>query len=382
MGWKHGADHDSLARAKDSNASPIEPFVKTVGAVLVTGGGGFIGTNLVRALVSRGERVVALDNEFLGRLSNLDGVPCTKVRGDCLDDNLIDRIVRRHGVNRVAHLAGYTSAPMFDVETKSRMLENFTGFLNILDVARHHSLRVVYASTSSFYARSPKPFREDAHIVPATPYELSKYVMEQAAHMYNRQYGVVANGLRFFSVYGPHERHKGRFGNNISQFLWSIRNGIAPVVFGDGRQTRDFTYVGDLVDAILLVLAKGQGSEVYNIGTGREYSFNEMIALVNKSLGTNVSPTYVQNPIMNYVRETLADTTKIEREIGWKATTGLEEGIRKLADSGEEYTKRDAEQLYGWISTAPRSRSAGATQLARPLGSRRIPKPRRHATIP
>lgn len=249
------------------------------GAVLVTGGAGFIGTNLVRALVARQERVVALDNEFLGDFSNLDGVDCTKVKGDCLDEKLLHRLVRRHRVDRVTHLAGYTSAPMYDRETKSKIIENFQGFLNVLEVARAQRLRVVYASTSSFYARSPKPFVEDVPLVPATPYELGKYIMEQAAHVYHRDYGVVANGLRFFSVYGPFERHKGRFANNVTQFYWSIENDVAPVVFGDGNQTRDFTFVGDLIEAVLLIMEKGRKSEVYNIGTGREYSFNEVIEI-------------------------------------------------------------------------------------------------------
>ncbi|MBI2077361.1 MAG: NAD-dependent epimerase/dehydratase family protein [Euryarchaeota archaeon] len=162
------------------------------GGVLVTGGAGFIGTNLVRTLVARRERVVVLDNEFLGRISNLDGVDCTKIKGDAADAKLVERIVGRHRIDRVAHFAGYTSAPMYSNDPKSKILENFEQFVTVLDAAREHQLKVVYASTSSFYARSPKPFREDAAIVPATPYELSKYIMEQAAHTYQHEYGVVA----------------------------------------------------------------------------------------------------------------------------------------------------------------------------------------------
>ena len=327
------------------------------GGVLVTGGGGFIGTNLVRALVARRERVIVLENEFLGRLSNLDGVDCTKIKGDAADAKLVDRLVRRHRVDRVAHFAGYTSAPMYADDTKRKIVENFEQFVTVLDAAREHKLKVVYASTSSFYARSPKPFREDAAIVPATPYELSKYVMEQAAHTYHHEYGVVANGLRFFSVYGPHERHKTRFANNISQFYWSIKNGVSPVVFGDGNQTRDFTFVGDLVEALLLALEKGTGSEVYNIGTGKEHSFNEMIALLNKRLGTDAQPTYVDNPLKNYVQETLADTSKAQRDLGWTASTTLEEGIGVLVDSNEEFSKKDAENLYRWIRVAPNQKA-------------------------
>lgn len=319
------------------------------GSVLVVGGAGFIGTNLVRELVRRGEKVVAMDNEFLGRFENLKGVPCVQVKADALDAGKLGRLVEKHGVDRIAHLSGYTSAPMYDADPQARIEENFHQFLNVLEIARKRRVKVVYASTSSFYSRCPKPFREDMLIRPGTPYELSKYIMEQAAHTYNLQHGVVANGLRFFSVYGPYERHKTRYANNISQFYWSIKNGVAPVVFGDGSQTRDFTYVGDLVDAILRILEKGQGSEAYNIGTGSEHSFNEMIRIINEELGTHVEPRYIRNPLKNYVQETLADTGKIQREIGWNASTSLREGIRRLVAVDEPFTKAEAEALYSWI---------------------------------
>lgn len=322
-------------------------------ATLVTGGAGFIGTNLVRRLVDEGERAVAVDNEFLGTMANLDAVDCVRVEGDALDAMLLARVADEHDVDRVVHLAGYTSAPMYAEKTRQRIVGNYEQFLNTLELARKRELTVAYASTSSFYARCEKPFREGMRIVPATPYELSKFTMEQAAHTYWHEYGVRANGLRFFSVYGPYEEHKGRYANNISQFFWSITNGVRPVVFGDGTQTRDFTYVGDLVDAILRILDDGDGSEVYNIGTGVEHSFHEMIDVINDHLDTDVEPRYVENPLKNYVQETLADTSKIERDIGWKASTGLAEGVEILAEAGTSYTKDDAVALYDWIPATP-----------------------------
>ncbi len=318
-------------------------------SVLVTGGAGFIGSNMVRALVAGGDQVVALDNEYLGRWSNLDGTKCTRVTGDVLDERLVEKLVKKHKVKQVSHFSGYTSAPMYADEPAKKMAENLQGFLNVLEAARKHDLRVAYASTSSFYARCPKPFREDMTIIPGTPYEFSKLTMENAAHTYFLEYGVRSNGLRFFSVYGPRERHKTRYANNISQFYWSIKNGIRPVVFGDGSQSRDFTYVEDLVGAILLILEKGRGSDVYNIGTGREHSFNDMIQIINEELGTNVEPQYVSNPLKNYVAQTLADTGKIERDIGWKAKTSLREGIRKITAAKEPFSKREAEALYSWV---------------------------------
>lgn len=327
--------------------------------VLVTGGAGFVGSNTVRALVARGDKVVALDNEFLGRWSNLDGIKCTRAKGDVRDRKLLARLVENHDITDICHYSGYTSAPMFADDPARKMSENLEGFLHILDAARTHELRVAYASTSSFYARCPKPFREDMTIIPGTPYEFSKLTMENAAHTYFLEYGVRSNGLRFFSVYGPRERHKTRYANNISQFYWSIRNGVRPVVFGDGSQSRDFTFVGDLVEAILMVLEKGKGSDVYNIGTGTEHSFNDMIKIINEELGTSVEPRYVSNPLKNYVAQTLADTSKIEREIGWKATTSLREGIQKIIAEDEPFSKREAEALYAWVKPGKKPKSSG-----------------------
>lgn len=316
---------------------------------LVTGGAGFIGSNTVRALVARGDHVVALDNEYLGRWTNLDGVKCVRVDGSVREKGLVERLVKKHKITHVSHFSGYTSAPMFAEDPARKMEENLEGFLNVLEAARKHDLRIAYASTSSFYARCPKPFREDMTIIPGTPYEFSKLTMENAAHTYFFEYGVRSNGLRFFSVYGPRERHKTRYANNISQFYWSIKNGIRPVVFGDGSQSRDFTYVEDLVQAILLILEKGKGSDVYNIGTGTEHSFNDMIQIINEELGTHVEPRYVSNPLKNYVAQTLADTSKIEQEIGWKAKTSLREGIQHIIAAKEPFSKKEAEALYSWV---------------------------------
>lgn len=332
-------------------------------SVLVTGGAGFIGTNTVRALVARGDEVVALDSEYLGRLANLDGVDCVKVRGSVLDAALLEKLWRKHRFTHVCHYSGFTSAPMYAENTAAKLEENLAGFLNVMELSRHHELRVAYASTSSFYARCPKPFREDMRITPGTPYEFSKLTMENLAHTYFLEYGVRSNGLRFFSVYGPYERHKRQFANNISQFYWSIRNGVRPVVFGDGSQTRDFTYVEDLVQAIVGVLEQGRGSEVYNIGTGKEYSFNDMIKLINDELGTDVKPVYVPNPLKNYVAATLADTSKIESEIGWKSSTTLRQGIEKIAKAREPFGKKEAEALYAWFR--PSSRAPGRKRNAR-----------------
>lgn len=312
---------------------------------LVIGGFGFIGSNLVRELVKNKKKVVVLDNEFLGKKENLEGVECTKIVGDVLDLKLLKKIVSEHKIKNVYYFGGYSSAPMFDKEPK-RVVECFEAFVNVLEMARKYGLKVIYASTSSFYSRCKKPFKEDMKIIPGTPYELSKYTMEQAAHMYNLYYNVTANGLRFFSVYGLYEKYKGRFANNLTQFFWSIKNNVRPIVYGDGNQTRDFTFVNDLVKAIIMVMEKGKGSEVYNIGTGKEASFNKMIELINKTLNKDVKPFYIKNPLRNYVLETLADISKIKKEIGWKPEHNIKQGIKYLSEFNENIPLNEVMKLY------------------------------------
>lgn len=317
--------------------------------ILITGGAGFIGSNLARYLVRNGHRVVVLDNCLLGRMENLDGVDCVKVEGDVLDADLLKNLVEENKITGIFHLSGYSSAPMFDEGGESKNASDLRGFFNTLRLSADKNIKVVFASTSSFYARCEKPFLESMRVTAGTHYELSKLLMEQAATMFSLRYGIDVNGLRFFSVYGPHEKHKGRFANNISQFYWSIKNDVRPVIFGDGEQTRDFTYVGDLVEALLMVMEKGRGSEVYNVGTGEEHSFNEMIKMLNDGLGKKIEPIYAKNPLKNYVANTLADISKIKKDIGWQPSTSLAEGIKKVIDFDEKVTRDEALALYDWI---------------------------------
>ncbi len=142
-------------------------------------------------------------------------------------------------------------------------------------------------------------------------------------------------GLRLFSVYGPNERPKGSFANVASQMVWAALEGRPFVIYGDGRQTRDFIYVTDVVEAFLLAWERSGGCEVYNVGTGRETSFNELAELIRK-LGLDLKLEYRENPIKNYVYRTLADTKKAERDLGFKYEVELEEGLRKIIEAYKE----------------------------------------------
>jgi UDP-glucose 4-epimerase len=292
---------------------------------LVTGGAGFIGSNLALRLAGEGHDVEVLDDLSLGTRENVSGIALSK--GDARDATLMDSLCRE--VGGVFHDAAKSSAPMFLPDPREGVDVNIRGFMNVLEAARRRDFPVVYATTSSLYSRCPPPHREDQDVVPGSFYEYSMYAREGAAALYSELYGLRTVGLRYFSVYGPREGHKGKFANNITQFLWDLMKGKSPVVFGDGSQTRDFTYVDDVVEANVLAMKSGLKGEVLNVGTGVSTSFNDMLAMLKSQLGSGVEPSYVQNPLANYVRRTQADTTKARKLINFEAKVPLEEGIRR-----------------------------------------------------
>lgn len=295
------------------------------GRVLVAGGAGFIGSNLVERLVAQGCDVHVADSLLSGSRSNVEGVAFWE--GDCASRAYREQFGQEPW-DAVFHLAGASSAPMFD-ERPEHAADAVGAFQNSLEIARACAAPLAFASTSSFYAGCPKPFREDMQVMPSTLYEFSKISMEQMAAAYHKRYGVRSVALRFFSVYGPREASKGRFANVLSQFLWCMRAGVPPVVYGDGSQTRDFTHVSDLLDGMLLAMEKTDGFEAYNIGTGVEHTFNDVISLLNEALGTDVEPRFVPNPVPNYVAGTLADNSKL-RGLGWEPRVQLRAGVQRL----------------------------------------------------
>jgi UDP-glucose 4-epimerase len=161
-------------------------------------------------------------------------------------------------------------------------------------------------------------------------YTECRYAIERLAKLYNTLYGVESAGLRFFSVYGPKEECKGQYANIVSQFIWSMRNDEVPIIFGDGTQTRDFTHVYDVVDALILSMKKDFNCEIFNVGTGTAYSFNNVIEILDRLLGKDMKPIYKPNPIKNYVYHTLADTTKAKKILGFKAKIKFEEGLKTI----------------------------------------------------
>jgi len=202
--------------------------------------------------------------------------------------------------------------------------------ITIFEYARKNQCKIIYASTSSIYNRNSLPYKEDMPIHVTDYYTECRYAIERLAKLYYDLYNVKSIGLRLFSVYGPREEHKGKYANIISQFLWSMMNNQRPVIYGDGNQTRDFIYVSDVVNAFILAMFSNIDYDVFNVGTGKNYSFNEVIKIINKLLNKDIKPIYKPNTIKNYVYHTLADITKAEKILGFKAKISLEEGIKNI----------------------------------------------------
>ncbi len=290
---------------------------------LVTGGAGFIGSNLVEALVDSCE-VTVLDSFHTGSMKNLEGIAkgIKVIKGSCNDC-----LTKGLQPDVIYHLGIPSSSPMYK---KNPMLvgEAVNGTVAIMELARQSGCKkVVLASSSSLYNGVTPPHREDAVIKVTDYYTEARLAIERIAELYYSLYDIDYAAMRFFSVYGPHEEAKGQYANMITQFLWGMRDGKAPVIFGDGTQTRDFTYVRDIVDALILASKKGTG--VFNVGTGKAYSFNYVVDLLNKKLGKELKSEYKENPIKNYVRHTLADTSKIEG-LGFRPKYSLEEGLDEI----------------------------------------------------
>ncbi len=297
--------------------------------ILVTGGAGFIGSNLANLLAARGEEVWALDDYSLGVPGNLDK-RVHALRASVTDRDALLRAAQ--GSDVVYHLAARSSVTMVDDDPVLAEAVNVGGFLNVLEAARKTGIgSVVYASTSSMYSGVKPPHREDAVIVPNTLYEQNFLAREQIASVYYRNYGLRTVGMRFFSVYGPNEWHKGKYANLVSQFIWAMMKGERPVIYGDGTQTRDLTHVQDVCEALILASsAKGAEGQVFNVCTGKATSLNDLVKVIADELKLDIEPVYIKNPLKSYVAHTLGDPSKAERILGFKAKIDLRTGVARL----------------------------------------------------
>jgi UDP-glucose 4-epimerase len=291
--------------------------------ILVTGGFGFIGSNLVETLLKSGSNVTVLDSLHTGNIENLKGLTADKIYDQCINVQAYNLFP-----DAIYHLGIASSSPMYK---KDPMLvgEEINNTIAIFELAKKAGCKVVYASSSSLYNGVKPPHKENAKILVKDYYTEARLAIERTAELYHELYGVESVGLRFFSVYGPKETYKKQYANMVTQFLWEMKAGKVPTIYGDGSQTRDFTYVTDIVNALILAMNSDyQG--ILNAGTGKSSSFNAVINILNEALLLDIQPTYLKNPIKNYVQDTLADTAKVEKELGFETQVSLKEGIKNI----------------------------------------------------
>jgi len=287
---------------------------------VVSGGAGFIGSNLVRAIVYDGYDVVVIDNLHTGSRDNLSSVPHQFIYGSAREIFKVDN--RPHGI---FYLGMPSSSPMYR-ENRRLIGGVIEDAISVFEYALKHKCRVVIASTSSVYNGNPLPWREDMKIYPKDFYSEVRYYIERLAETYRQLYNLDYVVLRLFSVYGPREEYKGKFANVITQMIWAKILNEEFVIYGDGTQTRDFIHVNDVVEAFRRAMEIEEAHGVYNVGTGIETSFKEVANIIG------VKVRYVKNPIRNYVYRTRADTRKAENELKFKAKIPLTNGIKRTQE--------------------------------------------------
>ncbi len=304
---------------------------------LVTGGAGFIGSHLVERLLRDGGRVRVLDNFSTGTEANLafagrypDALEV--IRGDVRDLPVLERAAA--GTRVIFHQAAMRSVPRSVRDPLGANEHNVTGTLHVLEAARRAGVpRVVYASSSSVYGDRPDlPKREDQPPAPVSPYAVSKTAGEQYATVWTRLYGVETVGLRYFNVFGPRQDPASEYAAVIPRFiLWGLR-GEPLEVHGDGTQSRDFTYVDNVVEANLLAArAAGAAGEVVNVGCGARISLLDIIARLEALLGRAL-PRRHTPPRAGDVRHTLADVGKAKRLLGYTPLVDFDEGFRRTVE--------------------------------------------------
>jgi UDP-glucose 4-epimerase len=299
--------------------------------VLVTGGAGFIGSHTVARLLAGGHTVRVLDDLSTGKRENLApfGSAVTLLEGDITDLAAVERAV--DGVEAVMHLAAVVSVPVSVERPLFAHAVNATGTLNVLDAARRAGVRrVAYASSAAVYgAIADLPAREEAPLVPSSPYGSQKRYNEEAARLASELYGLETVGLRYFNVYGPRQDPRSPYSGVLSIFIDRLLAGEPVAIHGDGMQTRDFVFVGDVARANVKALTGTGGSGLaFNVGTGRETSVLDAYRAIAREAGREAEPSFT--PVRaGDIRHSFAAVSAIARELGWQAEVPFEDGIRE-----------------------------------------------------
>jgi len=301
---------------------------------LITGGAGFIGSNIVERLVKDGEKVVVLDNLCEGKLENLSSVmdKITFIKGDIRNEKDLNKALK--GVNFVLHQAALRSVP----KSMERPLEysdvNVTGTLKLLIKAKEHKVkRLVFASSSSVYGERDKfPERESDSVNPISPYATTKLIGEYYCRLFSNSFGLETVSLRYFNVFGPRQSLDNQYAVVIPKFITCILNNESPPIYGDGLQERDFTFVANVIEAnIRAAVTKDISGEIFNVACGNATSVLSIVDAVNAILGKNIKPVFKPKR-QGDVRKTLADVTKLKRKLGIKTFIEFEKGLKRVLE--------------------------------------------------
>lgn len=304
-------------------------------AVLVTGGAGFIGSHLVDALIARGDAVTVIDDESSGHKENLAQAAdrITYVKGSITDRQLIADVSR--GIDTVFHLAALGSVPRSVADPERSHDVNATGTLNVLWAAKEAGVRrLVFSSSSSVYGDNPKlpKCEEDmGHVL--SPYALQKKMAEEYTLLFSRLYGMQTAAVRFFNIFGPRQDPNSQYAAVIPKFIKAMKAGERPQVYGDGTNSRAFTYVSDAVAGTLAAAEKAEAvGEAMNIGGSARTSLLELVKELNTILGTHLEPEFLP-PRAGDIPHSMSDSAKAERLIGYRPQVSFADGLRKTVAS-------------------------------------------------
>ncbi len=305
-----------------------------MGTHLVTGGAGFIGSHLVAALVERGDRVRVLDNLSTGHRQNLArfGNKIEYVEGDLVDRVAVERAMK--GVEVVFHQAALASVPRSVAAPLDTNASCVTGTVTLLDVARQSGVRrVVYGGSSSAYGDQPTPAKHEGLLPsPVSPYAAAKLAGEYYCQAFTATYGLETVTIRYFNVFGPRQDPKSQYAAVIPKFITEMLAGQRPTIFGDGGQSRDFTYIDNIIHGNLLAAdAPGAVGKTINVACGEQYNLLELVAAINNSLGTKIEPIF-EPARAGDVRDSLADITLARKLLKYEPIVSFDEGLRLTVD--------------------------------------------------
>jgi UDP-glucose 4-epimerase len=303
--------------------------------ILVTGGAGFIGSNLTEGLLKRGHSVRVLDNFSTGKMSNLvfdKEYPLEIIKGDIRSLPICKKT--SEGMDYVFHLAAIPSVQLSVEDPGPSNAVNSGGTFNVLLAAKEKGVkRVIFADSSAVYGdTSILPTHEDLPPHPLSPYALQKYTGEQYCKLFYKLYELETVSLKYFNIFGPKQDPNSEYSAVIPKFIDALLNGRPPVVFGDGEQSRDFTYIENVVHANILAMeATFLYGMVLNVACGRRFSLNQLLVVLKRIIGSEIQPVY-SGPRPGEVRHSLADISKARGVLGYEPTVDFEAGLKKTVE--------------------------------------------------